>query len=267
MIQDIRAFKNAANIEQVVGAIRAAQHKIINQKFDDFFGDTSKVIDLKDRHVEVAQTLRAEQNQKYLDQLDLLANKKQTDRIVERQAKMKERLDEGSDIYQREQKGLERKAWTMVAEELNTMATQLRNRSREDFNEDIMGIVAGAQNIFKPLSGTELKMFYGDQPVMGMYIQESIANGLSSYFESLKPIEGDFGGGLYQIIAKTGDWWKTNVTVAFAAYHTRNFVGNEITNLVDVGTGALNLRTRADALHLSVLIDTVSYTHLRAHET
>ena len=187
----------------------------------------------------MAQTLRAEQNQKYLDQLDLLANKKQTDRIVERQAKMKERLDEGSDIYQREQKGLERKAWTMVAEELNTMATQLRNRSREDFNEDIMGIVAGAQNIFKPLSGTELKMFYGDQPVMGMYIQESIANGLSSYFESLKPIEGDFGGGLYQIIAKTGDWWKTNVTVAFAAYTQETLLVMRLPIWLTLGLGHL----------------------------
>lgn len=128
-------------------------------------------------------------------------------------------------------------------------ADQAWDKTAELFNESVRKY---GMNV--ATEGRFLKEYFeGSNKLNRMYIPRAVHQSLEEMFDNqfTGPLKEFWNGGLIrQGIRDTWSWannfFKTRATVIATAFHTTNFMGNKLSEMMDIGVGgALSLRTNA----------------------
>ena len=275
-------LKATSKVEQSIGTVRAVQAQALNT------GDPGLAKFLIDGEVLDVQAIhKGISDANHTAHLDNLAKKKaDVDKKIDKYNKagkpipktvaedatnLAERLDDTSLSYLTERRRIDNSAWKEVSDQVNNTISSIRNRARElPENSNLRSILLrqGAEKLgIPPLTPRELQMYFNkEQPLMRMYVQESVQESLRSLTATTlvtktpeTALEEKFLGPLQKMwhwFTQANNFWKTRVTIPFAMFHSRNVMGNYMSNILDLGVGgAFNLKTNMTAGQLSMLID------------
>ena len=140
-------------------------------------------------------------------------------------------VDEISSALTKMRPKIEEDAWNTIALEMNKMM-----------------VVQGMPNRVK--NGDALKDFYAQgQEVWKLYIPGAVKQSMDNLF-----IESEFAKNLgVKGLKDFNNFWKVRVTIVAIAFHTRNFVSNQFSQILDTGFATFNPTIAVDAGRLSTL--------------
>lgn len=127
----------------------------------------------------------------------------------------------------KQSKKIEERAWDTLAAEMNDLA--------------------GPGH--KVRGGEALKNFYAqDAELWNLYIPGSVKQSMEDLF-----VFNEKSNWPKATLKAFNNFWKLRVTIIAAAFHARNAISNQFTNMLDLGAGALNPSVQFEASRLSSL--------------
>jgi LysM repeat protein len=268
--RDLGDIGNTLKVEKFVGTVRALQAEAV-RGLDPALNELlikDGMLDIKTMHRERAAANHAA----YLD-------KKQTElqTLIEKQERLFEKgkplsaadqdryerlikvLDTDTPEYEVIMKRFQNQAWNEVSDEVNILISDILNKASEiprgSNIDDIVNIIPNIRAGLSPLTPKDLKMYFGEQSLPKMYLPESIEESFRMLSAKTIADEG-FGVVPMRLIRSANNFWKTRITIPFIMFHTRNAVGNMMSNLLDLGVGGVfNLNTQIQAQSIAHLVD------------
>lgn len=266
---DLKQISNTLKVEKVVGTVRALQAEALKGRDPGLRDIVIKdgILDIRSMHKERAASNVTEYFSSKRAELDALLKKQQelkskgkdlgkADKMD--QEKLLKIIDDQSLEHEIIIKRLNNQTWKEISDDVNRLIADILNKAREiprgSTVDDIVNMIPNVRAGLSPLTPTDLKMYFGDQAIPKMYIPEQIE-------ESFRSLTAKTSGRLkfgtvMNIARKTNNFWKTRMTIPFVMFHTRNVVGNFMSNVLDVGTfGVFNIRTQMQAAKFATAVD------------
>ena len=238
-----QAWENAGlksdEISALVAEVQDFPRKVREDKFAKFSRD-SVALRNADEIISVLGTIKAKNFSDKKPLFDVLsaveAKKRQlTGELANRMASNGKTPEQILNAKKVQESSIESKAWDAVAADMN------------DLMKSISGIKGELKHRVR--GGEALKNFYAqDAQLWNLYIPETVKQSMEDLFvfneKSSWPIE---------FLRKFNNFYKLRLTVIAAAFHARNFISNQFTNMLDLGAGALNPTVQFEASRLSAL--------------
>jgi len=262
--RDISEFNNMVNVEKAVGVINALQleAKAVpgNTWLAQFLVD-GDVLDIGERFTSIRNTKHTE----HLDNLrikrdELAAKPRLTDRQRAEIDRLDELLDPSSPAYEVNYRRISNSSWKDVEKEVNSIISNVNNATKSIPERAVYETLLNRVKMspLQPLSSKNLMMYFDPDAVSvtKMYVPEQVQESLRMLTSRTAVREGGAIGKIWNTARRLNNWWKTLVTVMSPMFHVRNEMGNNISNMLDVGVGGvLNLDTNIKSAYLSWLMD------------
>ena len=268
-------MQKMAKVEQSIGTVRAVQAEALatgNPELIKFLIDGEDILDVQAIHKRISDDnlkARIEYLSKEKTKVDEKITKytkagKPVPKTVAKYAEdLAIKLDDTSREYLKEKRRIENAAWREVSDQVNSIISSIRNRAGELPEETRLRGLLAQQAVktqgIPPLTAGELQQYFNkEQPLIRMYVQETVQESLRSL--TAKTFVGDNANSkankVWNLLTKSNNFWKTRVTIPFVMFHSRNVIGNYMSNILDLGVGgAFNLKTNMTAGQLSTLVD------------
>ena len=273
--QEIKEIANVKEVEQTVGVVRAIQGRIKAGEMNNIFKTDFEVLDVPVMHERLADDAHKALMERLRTERDTLSRKitekgtpesekgiinlqKEKDRL----AKLDERLNPESNVHLLEKERVSRKQWPKVAEEINRQATVIKNHYRTPPSQDPLNAIMKKQaqegGLLPPVTPRSLQIYFNkNQPIIRMYVPGTVSESLRSLgtpaWEAFT--KSNYG----KMMTRLNNYFKLRMTVQFTPFHMRNAVGNTISNIYDVGAGALSPLHNMRAVQIAGLVDYHSY--------
>lgn len=267
--RDIAEFGNMVNVEKAMGVINALQLEALarpgNKWLGQFLVDGER-LDIAERFAAIRNARHSEHLKGLKSKRDKLAAKpRPTDKQRAEIDRLDELLDSSSPAHEVILRRISNRSWKEVEKEVNKIISDVNNASRSIPEREVYGrlLEAVRDENLPTLSSRNLMMYFDTEglAVTKMYVPEQVQESLRM-LTARTAVRDDkriflIGyGTLWNIARVTNNWWKTLVTVMAPMFHSRNEMGNIISNMLDVGVGGVfNLDTNMKSYHLSWLMD------------
>ena len=222
-------------IDQIIVDAKKYPTKVREDKFGKLVRD-SPVLRQTDEIISVVAVIKAKNLAKNEPMFDVFSafeiKKKQLigdlGNRMARKGKTPEQIANAKKI---QEPSIELKAWDAVAADMNAIAAE-----------------AGLSG-HRVRGGEALKNFYAqDAELWNLYIPGTVKQSMEDLF-----VFNEKSSWTKDVLRKFNNFWKLRVTIIAAAFHARNAVSNQFTNMLDLGIGSLNPVVQFEAARLSSL--------------